>query len=129
MKLKITALVLGILLLTSMALAKSPNAKGPHNKATGDVYWTSAGGLEGLRTVFDAHQGAPGKLSERGTVTMYHPDGGMRVTEVTKVIVQGDEAWFCGEVVEADGAFEGQVGENRGTAGNIFLDQIRFHGN
>ena len=111
MRKKIMAIIMALLLLSVIGVyAKSEKAKGPHNKATGDVIWTSAPGLAGYRTVFNAHDNAPGEQSDRGIVILYHPDGGMRVTAVECVEVIGNEAWFAGEVIEADGAFDGQVG-------------------
>lgn len=104
-------IVLALALVLATVTTTTAFAKGPHLKATGDVTWTSAPGVAGYRTVFNAHQDAPGKKAERGNVTLYHPDGGMRTTDVECVLIEGNEAWFGGTVTAADGAFAGQVGD------------------
>lgn len=93
--------------------ALSPGGSGgAHDRATGDVTWTSAPGVEGLRTEFDAHSGAPGDRPDRGTVTSYHPDGGTRIVDVECAYVSGNEAWFGGDIIYADGEYAGQTDDD-----------------
>ncbi len=109
-----TIMLFAVVGFSGFALAgngNSPNVLNEHKKITGDVNWTSANGLENLRSVFSVHVNAPGKESIRGTVTLYHPDGGMRVLDVDNAMVSGSEAWIVGEIVYADGEFSGQEGE------------------
>jgi hypothetical protein len=64
-----------ILGFSGIVIAEGINDPTDHQKITGDVNWTSARGVENLRTVFSVHLDAPGKNPIRGTVTHYNPDG------------------------------------------------------
>jgi len=108
---KLSVMIAALFFVALFTVAVSVSAQGSHAKATGDVTWASGPGVEGYRTVFDAHVGAPGKHSERGSVVLYHPDGGMRAMDVSCAMIEGNEAWFAGEVYAADGAFDGQIGK------------------
>ncbi len=99
-----------ILGFSGIVIAEGINDPTDHQKITGDVNWTSARGVENLRTVFSVHLDAPGKNPIRGTVTHYNPDGSMRIVEVDNVMVSGNEAWIVGEITYADGVFSGQEG-------------------
>lgn len=96
---------------------------GRHAKATGSVVWTARTNLPvnqqipGLVSVFDAHDLGVGMV-DRGTHTLARPaddyygfGGGSITIDISCVHVDGDEAWFAGEAVEATGDYSANLGD------------------
>jgi hypothetical protein len=91
---KRTLLVMGMVIALAMSTMAGAMAKGPHDKATGDITWVSALGAT-IHTTFDAHDGAPGSQPDRGSVTQTSA-AGVTTVDLDCVIVDGDEAFFSG---------------------------------
>lgn len=89
----------------------APNQGQDHSKATGEVTWVA--GIERSAS-FNAHEDAPGTPSDRGDLYQESEDGSFTV-EVSCVDIEGNEATFAGEVVDASGQFENRVGQYRVT--------------
>lgn len=114
-------------------------ASGPHDKATGDVTWTAAGGaIPGVVSQFDVHDDPSGAVStygDRGTYWQFRPTGpgfteGTLTIDVNCVRIDGDTARFAGTAVEKTGGYTAfgdifafQVVDN-GTPGTAGPDQI-----
>jgi hypothetical protein len=102
------------------------DSRAPTPDADGDVTWTSGPGVAGLHTVFYVFV-----AGNSGKVTHNHPEGGELIMTVDCVLVEGNEAWFAGQVTEASGAYDGNLGERRlfwvednGVAGDPEADRI-----
>lgn len=101
--------VMAMTIALAMSAMPVALAGGAADKATGDVTWTSQPGVEGYRTVFDAHEDRDGRPA-KGEVTFYHPDGGKRIVDIECAEIDGNEGSFAGPVTYADGAFAGSEG-------------------
>lgn len=121
MKLTTVTVALVLAVASVLALASITSAKGPANKATGSVTWTAradrpaAQQIPGIVTEFNAHDLGPGAV-DKGMSTIFIPENnvtgtGTRVIDVACVRVDEGQAWFAGEIVEADGDFADQVGD------------------
>jgi hypothetical protein len=99
-------ILLAVLALFVLAVPLTASAGGnSHAKANGEVYWTSAGGAE-LYTEFNAHADAPGRYPDRGVAYMelFGPSGWTRTVDFSRVEVDSDQAWMCGEITAGDSA-------------------------
>lgn len=95
--------------------AKQHGDHGPNGAAervTGEIWWMGGGAMRSAE--FVAHEEAPGKAPHQGNMyyAMYDEEG--EVTswfrmKVCGAAIEGDRAWFGGEIVEAGGIYE--VGE------------------
>lgn len=112
----IVALVMAGLLLGATAIAK-----GPANKATGEVTWTARTSqpvdqqIPGIVSDFNAHDLGPGMV-DKGMMAITIPENnvvgnGTRVYDIACANVTDGQAWFAGTVVEADGDFADTVGD------------------
>ena len=105
------AMIAAVLLLSAGPGAAEPPAhsnaggNGSHAHVTGDVYWNSAGGYNGIHTVFVLHAAAPGKNPDRGWVTDDVPGKGWRKVKVECVTINSAGAYFGGTIVEAAGDY------------------------
>lgn len=109
------------LTVAALVFGTSAMAKGPANKATGEVTWTARTNqpvdkqIPGIVSDFNAHDLGPG-MNDKGTMTITIPPNnvvgnGTRVVDISCVKVVDGQAWFAGEIVEADGDFAGTVGD------------------
>jgi len=86
---------------------KNPK-NGPHRKVTGDVGWY-AGGAD-RTAVFTAHDNAPGKCSDRGTIYYVEDAPGLLSTFKGSLdfvdVISETKAKFCGTMFETTGRYK-----------------------